>query len=64
MGKRSPESFIKRQREMDKKRKAEQKRQRRIERRDVEPDADRIVDQEGETISPPPRPATEPDRET
>jgi len=36
MAKRSPETFIKRQREMDKKRKASEKRKRRAERKDNE----------------------------
>jgi len=42
MAKRSPTTFLKRQREMDKKRKNELKRQRRLERRDQPKEPDRI----------------------
>lgn len=48
MGKRSPQTFLKRQREMDKKRKNEEKRRQRAERAEArangETNADMIVD--------------------
>jgi protein required for attachment to host cells len=53
MAKRSPQSFVKRQREMDKKRKAEEKRQRRQDRATAPEDAEQP---EEEFMIPPPIP--------